>query len=182
MAEQRPVPPVVPAIDFASVPEDQQLELLRRMRDRRQRRSPGPAQASVRRVLVVEDDAATAEMMQAVLEQLGYEVALVADGADAVAAAREFSPDAVLMDIGLPHKDGYELAVEMHADPVLRAVPLVAVTGLASMADRARALEAGFDEHMAKPVSPPALRAALDTLIANTSVRVQASRLQAEGG
>lgn len=180
MPDQRPAPPVVPAIDFASVPEDQQLELLRRMRDRKQRRTEGPT--SVRRVLVVEDDAATAEMMQVVLEQLDYEVAVVADGADAVAAAREFSPDAVLMDIGLPHKDGYQLAVEMHADPLLRAVPLVAVTGLASLADRARALEAGFDEHMPKPVSPPALRAALETLIANTSVRVRASRLQAEGG
>jgi CheY-like chemotaxis protein len=117
------------------VPEDQQLELLRRMKARRQRRA-APASTPVRRVLVVEDDGDTAQMMQAVLEQMGYEVALVADGAQALAAARDFGPDAVLMDIGLPHKDGYQLAVEMHADPLLRGVPLVAVTGLASRADR----------------------------------------------
>lgn len=156
-----------PAVDLGSMPEDLQQQFLARHKERALARAAAERPQRAPRVLVVEDDAGSAEMLEAVLQQMGYETRAVMDGAEALAAARAFAPDAVLMDINLPHRDGYALALDMHADAALREVPLVAVTGLVGPRDRDRAMQAGFAQHMAKPVSPAALQSALGVLLRN---------------
>lgn len=116
----------------------------------------GPAAGC--RVLVVDDDAAVADSMSVLLELEGHAVRTAASGEAALAAARDFRPHLVLLDIGLRGMDGYEVARRLRAgeggDAALR---LVAVTGYGHEDARARSREAGFDAHLVKPVHPEAL-------------------------
>ena len=109
-------------------------------------------------VIIVEDNPDAAESLMLLLEILGHRVTAVGDGASALVAARADVPDLMLVDVGLPDMDGYELARRAREQEPLRDVPLVALTGYARQEDRRRALEAGFDDHVAKPVDPEALR------------------------
>ena len=104
------------------------------------------------RVLIVEDSADAAEMMAMLLEVLGHRVRAVGDGPSALAAALANPPDVMLIDIGLPGMDGYEVARQVRQHEGLRRVILVALTGYGGDEDRQRALAAGFDYHLAKPV------------------------------
>jgi two-component system CheB/CheR fusion protein len=116
-------------------------------------------------VLVVEDNADAAETLRDALELEGVQVTLARDGAAALAAAQRHRPDLVVCDIGLPGAlDGYAVARALRADPALRATPLVALTGYAGPEDRARALEAGFDRHLAKPTGLDDLLRAIQAL------------------
>jgi two-component system CheB/CheR fusion protein len=128
-------------------------------------RVPPRAPAAPRRILVVDDNADSASSLAALLELSGNDVRTAGDGLEAVGLAEEFSPDVVLLDIGLPGIDGYEAARRIRALPRGRMMLLVAVTGWGQSEDRRRSREAGFDHHMVKP-----LRAsALETLLANFS-------------
>jgi two-component system CheB/CheR fusion protein len=118
-----------------------------------------------RRVLVIEDNVDAAETLREVLEFLEHTVELAYSGEDGVAKARRFRPDVILCDIGLPGMDGYEVAREARDDPALREARLVALSGYAAPQDVARALEAGFDAHLAKP---PTLDAIEETLAASS--------------
>jgi signal transduction histidine kinase len=119
--------------------------------------SAGAAAPSVRprgvalRVLVVEDNADAASTLREALELLGHEVHVASDGDAGVAAAERIAPDVVVCDIGLPGIDGYEVARRLSARDGARPL-LVAVTGYALPEDRRRALEAGFVQHLAKPL------------------------------
>jgi CheY-like chemotaxis protein len=104
------------------------------------------------RVLVVDDNLDAADTLTTFLEMLGLQVRSVHDGAEALPAARAFDPDVVLLDIGLPGMDGYEVARAMRADPQVGRVHLIALTGWGAEDDRRRALAAGFDHHLTKPV------------------------------
>ncbi|MEP7069129.1 MAG: ATP-binding protein [Usitatibacter sp.] len=115
------------------------------------------AASSKRRVLVVEDNPDAAEAMSILLRHLGHEVAMVNDGREALAAARAFRPDVILLDIGLPGIDGYELAGRFRELPETRAAKVIAVTGYGQEADRARTRASGFDLHLVKPVDPEKL-------------------------
>jgi CheY-like chemotaxis protein len=84
-------------------------------------------------------------------------VKTVGDGAEALASAPIYAPDVVLLDIGLPGMDGYEVAVRLRAMPEMRSACIIALTGYGQPADRARAREAGFDHHLTKPADPDAL-------------------------
>ena len=122
-------------------------------------REAGPeALVTPRRILVVEDNVDAAEAMQMLLEKMGHHVTVVGDGADALRVAIEVRPDVVLLDIGLPGIDGYELARRLRDAPETHAAHLVAVTGYGQQKDRDRSLEAGFDMHLVKPVDPARLR------------------------
>jgi PAS domain S-box-containing protein len=115
---------------------------------------PPPVDAPAsRRVLIIEDNYDAAESLRDVLELDGHSVETAPDGPDGLAIARRFAPEIVLCDIGLPGMDGFEVARAIRADAALRATFLVALTGYATPEDVARAREAGFDTHLAKPPS-----------------------------
>ena len=121
-----------------------------------------PATAwGTRRVLVVEDNIDSAEAMSMLLRELGHEVATVNDGREAVETARAFLPEVILLDIGLPGIDGFELARRFRDLPETRAAKVIAVTGYGQASDRARTKASGFDLHLVKPVDPEKLSRAL---------------------
>ncbi len=110
------------------------------------------------RVLVVDDSEDTAEMMTALLEMDGHQVQVAHSGPGALEAAAVFLPDVVLLDIGLPGLDGYQVAQRLREDPVLKDVTLIAASGYGQEADLNRSREVGFDRHLVKPVDPRELR------------------------
>jgi signal transduction histidine kinase len=121
--------------------------------------------AKRRRVLIVDDNSDAAEMLADALAQLGYEPAVAHDGPSALARARDFHPDAALLDIGLPVMDGYELGERLRRQEGARLV-LFAVTGYGQPADMARSLDSGFERHMVKPIDLQQLSALLDGALA----------------
>jgi two-component system, sensor histidine kinase len=96
--------------------------------------------------------------MRMLLEYLGHSVQVAHDGAAALALAHANAFEPILIDIGLPDIDGYEVARRIRRDPALRSARLVALTGYAGEEDRERASAAGFDRHLAKPVAVDTLR------------------------
>jgi signal transduction histidine kinase len=119
-----------------------------------------------RRILVVEDNLDAAEAMQLLLRGIGHEVLVVGDGGEAVEAAQRFEPEIILLDIGLPGMDGYELARRLRHLPETRAARLIAVSGYGQQKDRARSRDAGFDMHLVKPVDPAKLADAINGVAA----------------
>jgi two-component system CheB/CheR fusion protein len=115
-----------------------------------------------RRVLVIEDNVDAAHSLREVLEVGNHVVEVAYSGPQGIEKARVFRPDIVICDIGLPEVDGYEVARGMRADPALSRVALVALTGYAQPEDVAKAREAGFDAHIAKPPSLDALEGVLE--------------------
>jgi PAS domain S-box-containing protein len=124
------------------------------------RASEVPA-APRRRCLVVEDNVDAARMLECALALEGHEVRLAFDGRDALEAAKEFAPDAVVLDIGLPRMNGYEAARAIRQLPGLADVLIVALTGYGQAADYEKSRAAGFDAHLVKPVELDALLRAL---------------------
>jgi len=107
-----------------------------------------------RRVLIIEDNKDAADTFREVLELDGHEVAVAYSGHEGLATARAFHPDLVFCDIGLPGMDGYTVARLFRADEELKHAHLVALTGYARPEDVQRASEAGFERHIAKPLTP----------------------------
>ena len=104
------------------------------------------------RVLVVDDNVDAVEGFEMLLRDSGHDVRSAYDGPTAIEAALDYRPNVVLLDIGLPGLDGYEVAKRMRQQPILQQVVLVAMTGYAQESDRERAQQAGFDHHLVKPV------------------------------
>jgi len=127
---------------------------------RRRPDRPAPP-TSRRRILVIEDNEDGATTLKEVLELRGNEVRVALDGPGGVALARDFAPEVVVCDIGLPGMDGYAVARALRADPATRGIFLVALTGYARPEDVRRAGEAGFDRHLTKPIVLEALERAL---------------------
>jgi CheY-like chemotaxis protein len=105
-----------------------------------------------RRILVVDDNPDSANSLGMVLEVEGHEVESVYSAQDALERVESFKPDVVLLDIGLPGMDGYEVARRLRARPGFERVRLVALTGYGQAEDRERTRSAGFDGHLVKPV------------------------------
>ena len=105
------------------------------------------------RILIVEDEADSAHLLQIFLETEGYHVKIAFDGIEGIALAREFSPDIILSDISLTAEmDGYTLAGTIRTDPQLNSIYLIAMSGYGQAEDKKRAKEAGFDAHLTKPL------------------------------
>jgi signal transduction histidine kinase len=121
------------------------------------RAAPAPAPITRRKILVVDDNADAAESLATLLALDGHQVRTAGDAEQATLIAREFRPELAVLDIGLPRRNGYELAQDLRKHCVPPPV-LVAVTGWGQEEDRQRARAAGFDEHLTKPVDPEALR------------------------
>ena len=109
------------------------------------------------RVLLADDNVDAADTMSAVLQMSGHEVKTVYSGFEALRAAVQFSPDVILLDIGMPGMSGYQVAQQLRADARFDQTLLVALTGWGSENDRTLALQAGFDHHLTKPVDHLAL-------------------------
>lgn len=112
-----------------------------------------PAPASGRRVLVVDDNVGAARMLALLVSRLGpHEIEIAHDGLSTIEKVHGFLPDIVLLDIGLPGMDGYEVARRLRASEQFKKTRLIALTGYGQDDDRRRSREAGFDEHVVKPV------------------------------
>jgi signal transduction histidine kinase/ActR/RegA family two-component response regulator len=127
------------------------------------RARPGAA-LPPQRILVVDDNRDSADSAAVLLKLLGAQVHLSYDGPAALAAIDSFRPDVVLMDIGLPGMDGYEVARRIRQRPELDHLTLIAITGWGQAEDRLRSQAAGFQHHLVKPADPSALQALLETL------------------
>lgn len=117
-------------------------------------------------ILVVEDDAKSRRLVRDVLEYRGFQVAEAAAGDDGVRLARELVPALVLMDIQLPGLDGIAALGLLRADPVTRAIPVVAVTASAMPDDRGRIRAAGFDAYQGKPINVQEFLALVEGMVA----------------
>jgi CheY-like chemotaxis protein len=115
-------------------------------------------------VLVVDDNDDAAEMLELMLQHAEYDTTIASDGPSALALAERFVPDVVILDIGLPGMNGYEVARELRKRPSSRRLELIALTGWGSHEDKRMALEAGFDIHLTKPVDKDRLYGALAQL------------------
>jgi len=116
------------------------------------------------RVLVVDDNEDAAESLSMMLALLGHEVEVAHDGEEALQAAATFQPGVVLLDIGLPRMNGYDVARHIRGQAWGKAMVLVALTGWGQEEDKRQAMEAGFDVHLTKPVSPADIEKLLQKL------------------
>ena len=131
-----------------------------------------PARAASR-VLVVEDDRDVAELIRYNLSKEGYDVLVTGSGTDAVKQARESRPDVVLLDIMVPHLNGWEVCRRLKQDVETRGIPVIMVTGRTEEGDKVLGFEMGADDYVTKPFSPRELLA---------RVRAVARRGRADGG
>ena len=130
------------------------------------------------RVLIVEDNLDAAEMLELLVSQMGHMTKVAHDGATAITIATQFSPDVVLLDIGLPVMNGYEVVRALRGLPQFINVHIAAVTGWGQEEDRRKAREAGFDSHFTKPLSP----AVLDDLLVTIEHRMLSEVRRGEHG
>ncbi len=124
----------------------------------------GPASPdSARRVLVVDDNIDAAETLAMMLQILGHETRQAHDGNAALEVAQQFKPEVIFMDIGLPGLTGHEVVSRMRGEYAMNDAYIVALSGYGTEADRRKSFEAGFDNHLVKPLDPSALPAILDS-------------------
>jgi CheY-like chemotaxis protein len=137
---------------------------------------PAPAAPPVARegmrVLVVDDNVDTSKGMVRLLKMAGYDAQTAHDGQTAIATACAFRPEVVLLDIGLPGMDGYQVAARLRRAEDLKGVQIIAVSGYGQESDRRRSQEAGFDRHLVKPVDYEVLL----SILANPAPSSQAAR------
>jgi len=118
-----------------------------------------------KRVLIADDNPVSRELIREILEHDQYEVIEAGDGGEALAKAREHQPDLALLDIQMPVMDGNAVIREIRADPRLSHIPVAALTAYAMHGDRERALAAGFNSYITKPIEIPDFRAQVAKLL-----------------
>lgn len=116
-----------------------------------------PSRRPGSRILVVDDSVDSAETLGELLKIWGHDVRLAHDGPAAVAAARDYRPEVVLLDIGLPGMDGFAVAAQLRKEGIGGRM-LVALTGYGEKQDRDKAQQVGFDHHLVKPIDPDTLQ------------------------
>jgi len=126
--------------------------------------APAPHLKGMQRILIVDDNRDAANTLGDLLQLIGAEARVVYDGATALEALGEFRPSVVLLDLGMPGMDGYEVARRIRAQPQTRDTTLIALTGWGEASDRQRSRQAGFQHHLVKPVDADAMQAVLASL------------------
>ena len=104
------------------------------------------------RILIVEDNMDNYELVRFILERAGYDVFLAVNGRDGVDAARLQKPDMILMDLGMPEMDGWNATEKLKSDEITKSIPLYALTAYTLPHDRQRAIQAGVDGYVSKPI------------------------------
>jgi len=127
------------------------------------------------KILLIEDNGDARQALHAALARQGHQVFEAADGAAGLAAAAELRPEVAVVDIGLPGLDGYEVARRLRAETGGDALALIALTGYGQKETRQRALDAGFDDYLTKPVSPDRLSGVIDSVVAAAAARTTGS-------
>jgi len=117
------------------------------------------------RILVVDDEERNRRLMEAMISPLGFEVILASDGEEALEKAASASPDVILLDVMMPKMNGFEVTRRLKDDWQTKTIPIVIVTALRELEDRVRALEAGADDFLSKPVDKIELRARITSLL-----------------
>jgi CheY-like chemotaxis protein len=117
------------------------------------------------RILVVEDDEMNRDSLTRLLRRRGYELLAAHDGAEGVAMGQSEMPDLILMDMSLPVLDGWEATRRLKATPTTRAIPIIALTAHAMVADRDKALAAGCDDYDSKPIDLKRLLPKIEALL-----------------
>ena len=117
------------------------------------------------KILIVEDNEMNRDMLSRRLERKGYNILIAVDGEMGISVARASAPDLILMDMSLPVVDGWEATRRIKADPLLKHIPVIALTAHAMANDRDKALEAGCDDYDTKPIELPRLLAKMETLL-----------------
>ena len=121
------------------------------------------------RVLFVEDDSATREGYTELLTGLGYDVMPAETGQQALTLAATWTPDVIVLDLGLPDIDGWEVARQLKAAPATSAIPIIALTGSDLPHERVSAMRAGCERHLAKPCAPADLVDAIERCTSATT-------------
>jgi CheY-like chemotaxis protein len=132
--------------------------------DRAEKRAPAEKALAKRRILIVDDNRDGAETLAMLLNFLGSDVRVAYDGPSALETMNAYRPDVVLLDIGMPGMDGYEVAGRVRRDPKLQHLTLIALTGWGQEEDRRRCRQVGIDHHMIKPLDLDALQTLLSTI------------------
>ncbi|HEV7443014.1 MAG TPA: ATP-binding protein, partial [Steroidobacteraceae bacterium] len=123
--------------------------------------APASEPAFRQRILIVDDNVDAAESLGTMLAYSGHDVRVAHGGVEALSAAREFSPNVMILDLGMPEMDGYAVARAVRSDPKFASTRLIALSGYGQPDDRRRTADVGFDEHLVKPVEHDVLNAAL---------------------
>jgi two-component system response regulator len=118
---------------------------------------PTTPSTPMRRILLVEDNEPSRDMLSRRLRRRGYTVYLAVDGREALDVAQQERPDLILMDMSLPVMDGWTAVRALRSDPSIAHIPVIALTAHAMAGDRERSLDAGCDDHESKPIEMPRL-------------------------
>jgi len=121
----------------------------------------------MKRVLIADDSETSRELIRTVLESSAYEAFEARDGIEAARLARELCPDLIILDLHMPGLGGFEVVSELRQDARFTATPVMALTASAMRGDRERAIAAGFDSYVSKPISLSALRREVALLLKN---------------
>jgi CheY-like chemotaxis protein len=119
----------------------------------------------MKKLLIADDKATSRELMRTVLEKCGYAIREASDGIEALRCAREIRPDLIILDLHMPGVDGYGVVSELRREEEFADTPIMALTASAMQGDRERALAAGFDSYVTKPIPLSALRAEVERLL-----------------
>lgn len=130
------------------------------------------------RVLIADDNAANVELLEAYLAGRDYEIAIAVDGAETLVMAESFEPNLILLDIMMPKLSGFEVCEALKSSPKTRGIMILMVTALTDLGDIERAVSAGCDDYLSKPVNKAELLKRVDNLLKLQTVTDELSRLR----
>ncbi len=119
----------------------------------------------MKKLLVADDKATSRELIRTALEDCGYSITEASDGIDALRHAREFEPDLIILDLHMPGLDGFGVVAELRREGKFAATPIMALTASAMQGDYERAIAAGFDSYVSKPIRLADLRKGIERLL-----------------
>jgi two-component system alkaline phosphatase synthesis response regulator PhoP len=128
------------------------------------------------RILIADDNPSNADLLDAHLDGSGFETKLVYNGEEAIAAAREWKPDLILLDVMMPKLSGFEVCRRLRADPATKNVSVLMVTALDQATDVETAVDAGTDDFITKPINKAELRLRVDAMLASRNEANDAER------
>lgn len=128
------------------------------------------------RILIADDNPSNADLLDAHLDGSGFDTKLVYNGEDAIAAAREWKPDLLLLDVMMPKVSGFEVCSRLRSDPATKGISILMVTALDQSADVEKAVDAGTDDFITKPINKTELLLRLRAMLASRNEATETER------